>query len=372
MIYPSQGRYARPRHRSSSHPSSPSPHLQLADLVFDSTGTWLPNELEAAIWLDPNDPAGRDRYVQALVSEGKQQEALSQISTSVYLSPSLGSHAYLSPRLMPWLSVRERAAVESGLRAAVAHGYEGSVDSLAQFYSVEGRELAAAGVYEDAAHREQDTSLQLHYWLAAGEAYARAGKRDKAQQLFTAATELAPDDPRPYRDLIGLVYGPEKDFSSANKAIQSAMSNGINPVPLYLSLGAGSGSGRGQQDCRSRFAPGRQLRAFLFKPDAAWHAFTCSTESLNALSNQCAARQSYQSAVRRSLLLPGAGRGRRVPVFRRKGRLSARDRSGSGPSRVQGPQSRFGAQDRSRTSGSHTDVAGPAQLKQHVPRCRSL
>ncbi|MGA8568404.1 MAG: O-antigen ligase family protein [Candidatus Binataceae bacterium] len=225
-----------------SHPSSPYPHMQLADLVFGSTGSWLPNELEAAIWLDPNNPAGRDRYVQALVSEGKEQEALSQISTSVYLSPNLGGHAYLSPRLMPWLSGKERGAVESGLRAAVAHGYEGSVDSLAQFYSVEGRELAAAGVYEDAAQGERNTTLQLHYWLAAGEAYANAGKRDKAHQLFTAAMELAPENPWPYRDLIALVYGPEKNFSSATRAIQSAMNNGIRPAPLYLSLAEAAGS----------------------------------------------------------------------------------------------------------------------------------
>jgi tetratricopeptide (TPR) repeat protein len=219
-----------------SHPSSASPHLQLADLVFDATGTWLSNELEAAIWLDPNNPAGQDRYVRALVNEGKEQEALSQISTSVYRSPGLGSHAYLSPRLVPWLSGKERVAVESGLREAVAHGYEGSVDSLAQFYSVEGRELAAAGVYEDAAHGERSTSLEMHYWLAAGEAYVRAGKRDKAQQLFTAALKVAPEDPGPYRDLIALVYVPEKDFGSATKAIQSAVSNGIGPAPLYLSL----------------------------------------------------------------------------------------------------------------------------------------
>jgi tetratricopeptide (TPR) repeat protein len=137
---------------------------------------------------------------------------------------------------MPWLSGKERAAVEYGLRAAVAHSYEGSVGSLAQFYSVEGREAAAAEVYEDAARAEEDSSSQLRYWLAAGEAYARAGKRGKAQQLFTAAVELAPDDPGPYRDLIVLVYGPEKNFTSATKAIQSAMSNGISPVSLYLSV----------------------------------------------------------------------------------------------------------------------------------------
>ena len=263
-----------------SHPSSPIPHLQLADLVFGSIGTWLPNELEAAIWLDPNDPAARDRYVQALVSEGKEQQALSQISTSVYLSPSLGGHAYLSPRLMPWLSGKERAAVESGLREAVAHGYEGSVNSLAQFYSAEGRELAAAQVYEDAAHGERDTSLQLHYYLAAGEAFAKAGrefvaaqvyegaahdahdtysqlryylaagevyakvgKRDKAQRLFTAATELDPDDPKPYQDLIGLVYGPERNFGSVKAAIASAKNNGVNPVRLYLLLDAAAEAG---------------------------------------------------------------------------------------------------------------------------------
>jgi tetratricopeptide (TPR) repeat protein len=221
-----------------SHPSSSIPHLSLTDLVFDSTGAWVSRELEAALWLDPNDPTTRDRYVQALVSEGKEQEALSQISTSVYLSPSLGSHAYLSPRLMPWLSGKERAAVESGLREAVAHGYEGSVASLAQFYSAEGRELAAAQVYEAAMRDVRYDASQLQYRLAAGEAYASARERDKAERLFTAAMKVSPDDPRPYQDLIGLVYVPERSFSSVNKIIESAMNNGINPVPLYLSLDA--------------------------------------------------------------------------------------------------------------------------------------
>jgi tetratricopeptide (TPR) repeat protein len=139
---------------------------------------------------------------------------------------------------MPWLSSKERAAIESGLRAAVAHGYEGSVASLAQFYSAEGRELAAAQVYEEATHDTRDAAAQSHYRLAAGEAYASAGERYKAQQFLTAAMDLSPDDPRPYQDLIGLVYVPERNFSSVNKTIESAMNNGINPVPLYLSLGA--------------------------------------------------------------------------------------------------------------------------------------
>ena len=56
-----------------SHPSSPYPHLQLADLVFGSTGTWLPNELEAAIWLDPNNPAGRDDTCKRSSAKGKSK-----------------------------------------------------------------------------------------------------------------------------------------------------------------------------------------------------------------------------------------------------------------------------------------------------------
>src|SRR5579885_694758 len=45
-----------------SHPASPLPHLWLADRVHDATGAWLIPELKAAIWLDPTNPAGRDRY----------------------------------------------------------------------------------------------------------------------------------------------------------------------------------------------------------------------------------------------------------------------------------------------------------------------
>jgi len=240
-VYPDDLPHAASVHEAEesilSHPSSPLPHLSLTDLVFASTGAWLPRELEAAIWLDPNDPAARDQYVQALVSKGKEKEALKQISASVDRSPSLSSHAYLSARLMPWLTGQERTAVENGLQQAVAHGYEGSVASLAQFYSAEGRELAAAQVYETAARGTRDDDSKLQYMLAAGEAYARAGDRDEAQHSFAAAAELAPGDPRPYQDLIS-TYSAQKNFGSVKKTIELAATNGIDPVPLYLSLDA--------------------------------------------------------------------------------------------------------------------------------------
>ena len=61
-----------------SHPASPIPHLWLADRVHNSTGAWLTRDLESAIWLDPTNLAGRDRYVQALLSQGRNREAVAK------------------------------------------------------------------------------------------------------------------------------------------------------------------------------------------------------------------------------------------------------------------------------------------------------
>ena len=219
-----------------SYPSSPFPHLWLADRSFKASGKWPLEDLEAAVWLDPNNPGARDRYVQALMSEGRQQQALSQISASLYLAPRLEDHLYLQPRLLPWLSRSERAAVETGLRKAVADGFEKSMEGLAQLYLAEGRELDAARMYEEAGQNDPVASRQFGYYLAAGECYAKAGMRDRAERLFTAAANLAPDDSRPYRDLIAWVYVPEKNFASVNQAIQNAMNNGLSPAPLYASF----------------------------------------------------------------------------------------------------------------------------------------
>ena len=40
-----------------SHPASPLPHLWLARMVHDASGKWLSPELDAAVWLDPTNPA---------------------------------------------------------------------------------------------------------------------------------------------------------------------------------------------------------------------------------------------------------------------------------------------------------------------------
>ena len=221
-----------------AHPASPLPHLWLARMVHDASGKWLAPELDAAVWLDPTNPAGRDRHVQSLLAAGKQSEAIGEMTYAAYLAPNLDYHRYLNQRLIPWLTKDERAAVESGLRQAVADGYEGSTASLAQLYGVEGRQLDAAALYEQAASAEQDPSLKYNDYMKAGDGYAAAGKKDQAERVWLAAMSLAPDQPQAYDDLINVIYGPQKKLAAADRLIQTASANGLDPAPMYLALAA--------------------------------------------------------------------------------------------------------------------------------------
>jgi O-antigen ligase/tetratricopeptide (TPR) repeat protein len=219
-----------------SHPASPIPHLWLADRIYASNGVWLIPELKAAIWLDPSNPAGRDRYVRALLAEGAKEAALEQIAIATYSAPNLSDHGYLNDRVIPWLTEDERAAAERGLRHASASGFEGGSEGLAKLYSAEGRESQAARVYEAAALRTANVSSKFDLSLAAGVAYAQAAANRDAERLLLAASDLVPDDPRPYSYLIGMVYGPQRDTAAAIKTIRTAASNGVSTAPLYLVL----------------------------------------------------------------------------------------------------------------------------------------
>jgi tetratricopeptide (TPR) repeat protein len=239
-VYPDDLRYPISMHDNQaailSHPASPIPHLWLADRIHNSTGVWLVPELKAAIWLDPTNPAGRDRYVRALLAEGTRKKALQQIAIATYSAPALSEHGYLSNREIAWLTEDELAAAERGLRQASASGFEGGTEGLAQLYSAEGRESRAASVYEAEAQRTPNAARKLELSLAAATSYARAGESRKAERLLLAAVDLGPDDPRPYSDLIGMVYGPERDTESAINTIRMAARNGLGTAPLYLTL----------------------------------------------------------------------------------------------------------------------------------------
>jgi tetratricopeptide (TPR) repeat protein len=250
-VYPNDLAYPASIHDNEAsivaHPASAIPHLWLAERIHNATGVWLDRELQAAIWLDPTNPAGRDRYVQALLSEGKRTQALGEISRAVYLAPALSDHGYLNTRIIPWLSRGQRDAIRQGLREAQAGDFEGSTDGLAQLYLAEGRPLKAASVYEAAAQRETDSARKFEYSLDAGTAYAQALNRSQAEKLLLAAARINPDDPRPYGELITMVYGPEHNAAAATGVIRTAVNNGADPAPLYLALqNAASASGDGR------------------------------------------------------------------------------------------------------------------------------
>ena len=202
------------------------------------SGKWLAPELDAAVWLDPTNPAGRDRHVQSLLAAGRKSEAIGEMTYAAYLAPTLGYHRYLNQRLIPWLTGEQRAAVESGLRKAIADGYDGSTASLAQLYGIEGRHLDAAVLYEQAASADQDPSSKYDDYLRAGDGYAAAGKKDQAERVWLAAMNLAPDQLQAYDDLINVIYGPQKNLAAANRLIQTASDNGLDPAPMYLALAA--------------------------------------------------------------------------------------------------------------------------------------
>ena len=220
-----------------SHPASALPHIWLADMVQQSGGGWALGELRSAVWLDPNNPRYRDRYVLALLSEGKEEEALHQLKSSLGLAPRLDDHPLLNPRLLPWLPASQRLAIEAGLKTAIDRGYEGSVESLAQLYVAEGREADAASIYAEEARRQQNSALRFQYFLAAGQTYAKANNAFAAENAFRAAASLAPDDSRPYENLITLVYGPEKNVGAVDGLVRTAIDNGITPARLYLLFG---------------------------------------------------------------------------------------------------------------------------------------
>jgi tetratricopeptide (TPR) repeat protein len=225
-----------------SHPASPIPHLWLADRVHDATGGWLTPELKVAVWLDPTNPAGRDRYVQALLAEGRKDEALRQIARATYAAPNLNYHGYLNARVLPWLPADERDAAEDGLREASANGFEGATGGLAQLYVVQGRQLDAGRLYESAAAKSDDASLKYENYLAAASMYAAARKSDQERRLLRAAINLAPRDPRAYSRLISIAYAPGGDSTAALKVIRTAVDNGLEAAPLYQALAAAAES----------------------------------------------------------------------------------------------------------------------------------
>lgn len=220
-----------------THPADSEGHYLMATLGEDAMSQQAQTrELNTAVWLDPTDPDKRDTYASMLARHGMLPQALAEITRSVFNSPALNTHFYLSAELVRWLAPATRAAVEKGFKQAVAAGFPGAFEGIGQFYASLNLPLKEAALYAAAAGQTNDPAERAHYLLEAGKAYAAAGYMPSAEGFFRAAIEQAPDDPAPYLDLIKNVYGPDRDMQSAKAVIDEAIKAGYDPYDLYLAL----------------------------------------------------------------------------------------------------------------------------------------
>jgi O-antigen ligase/Flp pilus assembly protein TadD len=245
-----------------AHPASSQAHLSLIALAGGRMAPALRlKEIAAAVWLDPADPYARDLYARSLAQGGEKEKALVQIRKSVFNSPTLGSHAYLDGRLIRWLSLPERSAVEQGFKDAIAAHYPGARASLAAFYTVLGRLSKGALLYAGAARDAQSAGARAQYLIVAAETEVRAGNKHSAATLFRRAIQVTPSDPRPYEDLLTRIYGPAKDLGAAQSLTAQGVRNGADPARLYVAL-----SNAAQISGNRTLAESALLKALAYQP----------------------------------------------------------------------------------------------------------
>jgi tetratricopeptide (TPR) repeat protein/O-antigen ligase len=214
-----------------NHPADSGIHLALAALMPPGAPVKLRRrELQAAVWLNPNDPLARDVYARSLLLDGNKDDGLEQITLSVFHSPELDSHFYLQPRTIQWLLPEEQQAVYEGFGRAIKAGYAGSAHDLAAFYRELGRYFEAAEVEQKAAAVTNDDATRFDYLVGAGQDYAEDGELTEAQAQFRAAIEIDPSDPRPYTGLMVRVLAPNHDLKAANAVGDEAVAAGVDEL----------------------------------------------------------------------------------------------------------------------------------------------
>ena len=114
------------------------------------------SESRAALWIEPTNPYYRDFYAGTLMSMGRTEEGLREVTRSVADSPSLNTHVYLSAESLALLSGEEQGAVEVGFRQALARSYPEALNGLAEFYVKLNRFSDQGALYEEAALKESE------------------------------------------------------------------------------------------------------------------------------------------------------------------------------------------------------------------------
>lgn len=219
------------------HPADSQGHYIMASLGAGAmTRAAQMRELSAAVWLDPTDPYKRDSYASMLARNGHLDQALAEVTRSVFDSPTPDTHFYLSPELIRWLAPPTRVAVEKGFRQAVALGFPGAFRGIGEFYARLDLPLKEAALYASAADQSADPIRRMNFLIDAGSAYARAGYKVSAEAFFRAAMEQAPGDSAPYVALLKTVYGPDRDMHAAKAAKNEAINAGGDPYQIDLAM----------------------------------------------------------------------------------------------------------------------------------------
>jgi O-antigen ligase/predicted Zn-dependent protease len=213
-------------------PASSDEHMLLLEMANSGlTDSEFERELKAVLWLQPSNPYVRDTYATILLRRGERAEGLSQIRTSVMVSPEIETHRYLGA--ISAFSDDEKKAVEEGFIAAIARGYANAVDELSYFYKTTGKMRKDADNYDAAAKRARLRSDKSVFFARAGEAYADAGDLVRAEEEFHNALQADPSSIESNEGMLRLLAREGNDDRAAS-LIKSAAENGTDTVPLYI------------------------------------------------------------------------------------------------------------------------------------------
>jgi O-antigen ligase/tetratricopeptide (TPR) repeat protein len=244
------------------HPASAGAHMSLLELAgMNMTPGMRLDELATAAWLDPTNPAIRDRYAETLDQIGREKESLDEVTESVFNSPVSGTHYYLDKRLVPWLLPAEQRAIRRGFEQAAAAGYPGAVGGLGAFDDTLDDFSDELQVYADAARRARTNRARAAYFTDAGEVAIRAGDDHLAEALLRHAIRAAPSYSEPYVNLAVQVYGPSKNMRAAQSATQEGIRNGADPLRLYAALATAA-----QVSGNPALAESAMLKALRYDP----------------------------------------------------------------------------------------------------------
>ncbi|HYL58296.1 MAG TPA: O-antigen ligase family protein, partial [Candidatus Acidoferrales bacterium] len=228
-----------------SYPYNPETHRMLLAKFGDAMDSRARSrEIETWQWLDPIDPLARDAYARDLLDNGNRAEAMRQVKQSVYVSPAVLSHAYLSPRILPWLQDDEKRAIEDGFKRAVDAGFNGAAIALGEYYSTLGRSSERAALLSASAARESDPQKRAEYLRESANAYVAMGELKKAGEIFRRAIDADPTDASSYTGLIAKVLVPYEQFDQVQEYIRAGIDHDVDACQLALSARGAASVGR--------------------------------------------------------------------------------------------------------------------------------